>query len=260
MRPIIIQKFGGTSLQKSDLRQAAIQHVKAMVAKQKAVVMVVSALGRLGDPYATDSLLELVHGQTGKLNFQELDQLTSLGETISMLVMVNELRQQGLDAVGLSGGQAGIQTTTDYQAARITHVDPRPINRALANHEVVVVAGFQGQTAIGKVTTLGRGGSDTTAVALGVALKADQVILYKNVAGVMHTDPTGPTSARVISWLSYPAMIQLARKGAQVVCERAVLLAAEANLPIWVQATDQFDETVGTLISSAMISKKRRVI
>lgn len=109
MRPIIIQKFGGTSLQKSDLRQAAIQHVKAMVAKQKAVVMVVSALGRLGDPYATDSLLELVHGQTGKLNFQELDQLTSLGETISMLVMVNELRQQGLDAVGLSGGKQGFK-------------------------------------------------------------------------------------------------------------------------------------------------------
>ena len=260
MKPIVIQKFGGTSLQRSDLRQAAVQHIKRMVAKQKAVVVVVSAMGRLGEPYATDLLLNLVHGQTGKLTFQELDQLTSLGEIISMLVMVNELRLQSLDVVGFTGGQAGIKTTNDYQAARITHVDPRPISRALGDHEVVVVAGFQGQNDLGKVTTLGRGGSDTTAVALGVALKAEQVILYKDVAGVMNVVPTVKTSAQVIPWLSYPAMVQLARRGAQVVCERAVLLAAEASLPIWVQATDQFDETVGTLISSTVASKKRRVI
>ncbi|ENU1585099.1 aspartate kinase, partial [Listeria monocytogenes] len=170
---IIVQKFGGTSVQNEKSRLMAFNHIKQVLKEGYKVVVVVSAIGRYGDPYATDTLLELIGSKNTKLTAREQDTLLSVGETISASVFTNMLKEANIKAEAFSGGQAGIITSDDHLNAKITEVDTARLKDALTNLDVAVVAGFQGITANGDISTLGRGGSDTSAAALGVSLQAN---------------------------------------------------------------------------------------
>lgn len=161
---IIVQKFGGTSVQTEQMRQRAVQHVRRAVSKGYKVVVVVSAMGRSGDPYATDTLLGLV--SDAMCSPREKDILMSCGETISMVVFSNLLKQAGLHSEAMTGAQAGFRTNRSFNEAKIVEMKVNPLLKRLETNDAIVVAGFQGSTADGEITTLGRGGSDTSAAAL----------------------------------------------------------------------------------------------
>ncbi|WP_295732036.1 hypothetical protein [uncultured Limosilactobacillus sp.] len=256
MGKIIVQKFGGTSVQDRTSRDLALDHVEAAIAQGYKVVMVVSAMGRKGDPYATDSLFGLVSdGQETKLNNQELDQLMATGELISMSVMVNQARQRGMNVTGLTGAQAGIHTNQNYQSAQVDYVDPTIITNAFQNADVVVVAGFQGVTVDGHVTTLGRGGSDTSATAIGAAVGARFVDIFTDVDGVMDHDPKQDPNAQVIPFLTYEEMESMANHGAKVVHPRAVKIAMNAQIPFRVRSTYRVTAHGCTIIGSNNLNK-----
>lgn len=254
MANIIVQKFGGTSLQDQSSRALALDHAEHILQAGDKVVMVVSAMGRQGAPYATDTLLGLVNdGQTTGLNNQELDQLMATGELISMSVMVNEARLRHLRVAGLTGSQAGVITNDDYQNARVLKVDPRPILNALQQNDLVIVTGFQGQTADGHITTLGRGGSDTSATAIGAALHAKYVDIFTDVDGVMNADPKKDPNAQVLPFLTYNQMEKMAEDGAKVVHPRAVKIARAASIPFRVRSTYRTDTDECTIIGNSQM-------
>ncbi|MBN2460584.1 MAG: aspartate kinase [Candidatus Cloacimonetes bacterium] len=229
---IVIQKFGGTSLRENEDRRMAAAHVKEKLDQGFYPVVVVSALGRVGDPYATDSLLSLtgnVHDQdTGR----ERDLISSCGEVIAAVVMSHVLQEEGMAALALTGAQAGIITDSNFGNCRIRSINPARILDTLASGKVPVVAGFQGISTSGELTTLGRGGSDTTACYLGAALKADSIEIYTDVAGVMTGDPRKINQTRIIDQLSYSEVVEMAYLGARVIHPRAVEIAAEHNIPV----------------------------
>ncbi|WP_163536846.1 aspartate kinase [Gracilibacillus sp. YIM 98692] len=245
---ILVQKFGGTSVRDEDSRQYAIKHVKDAIQNNYKVVVVVSAMGRFPDPYATDSLLGLVGDQRTKLLDKEQDLLLSCGETISSVVFSNELKQEGISSIAITGAEAGIITTDHFTKAQIKRIQVQHIQALLQEKQVVVVAGFQGKTEQNEVTTIGRGGSDTSATALGVALQADYVDIFTDVNGIMTADPRMVTSARKIEKVSYTDICNLAYQGAKVIHPRAVEIAMQANIPIRVRSTRMNDD--GTLITS----------
>src|SRR5690606_39187414 len=181
---IIVQKFGGSSLAAPEGREAAARRVLQAVREGSRPIVVVSALGRRGDPYATDTLLGLVRAEQAGLPARELDLLLACGEQIAAVIGAAGLRPHGGDAPALTAGQAGIVTDAHFGDARILRVDPEPLRRRLERGQVPVVAGFQGVTEHGDITTLGRGGSDTTAAALAAALGAGAVEIYTDVEGV----------------------------------------------------------------------------
>ena len=172
---IIIQKFGGTSVSTKDKREMVVSKVKKAISDGYFPVLVVSAMGRRGESYATDTLLSLVSDNFKENNKQGTDLLMSCGEIISTVVMSDCLFEHGIDAVPLTGGQAGILTDNNYSKADFLDVTPKKVLEILSKGKVPVVAGFQGRDIEGYFTTLGRGGSDTSAAALGVALKACEV-------------------------------------------------------------------------------------
>src|SRR5690606_33561545 len=199
----IVQKFGGSSLAAPEGREAAARRVVQAVREGARPVVVVSALGRRGDPYATDTLLGLVGAGQPGLPARELDLLLSCGEQVSAAVMCAVLRRMGLDATALTGGQAGIITDAHYGDARILRVDPEPLRSLLERGRVPVVAGFQGMTEQGEITTLGRGGSDTTAAALAAAVGAEVIDIYTDVDGVYTADPRLVPEARTMVTITY---------------------------------------------------------
>jgi len=219
---IIVQKFGGTSVATHDSRLLIAGKVSAAVELGFSPVVVVSAIGRRGDPYATDTLIGLLRSEVGSPEPRELDFVMSCGELISCAIMCSTLKACGLDAVALSGGQAGIKTDGVFNSAEIVNLDPEPVLRHLRAGKVVVVAGFQGENESGEVTTLGRGGSDTTAAALGAALKAEVVEIYTDVAGIKTADPRLVPDARTIDRLTYDETFQMAQEGAKVIHQKAV--------------------------------------
>ncbi|MBX6394310.1 MAG: aspartate kinase [Alicyclobacillaceae bacterium] len=243
---IIVQKFGGTSLATDEARSWAVHHVKEALAKEYRPVVVVSAMGRKGAPYATDTLLGLI--DVSSTPAREVDLLLSCGEIISAVHFASLLRQHGIEACALTGGQAGILTGDDFGSAPIIRVTPTRILQELKAGRVVVVAGFQGQTEEGEVTTLGRGGSDTTATALGVALEAERVDIFTDVEGVMTADPRIVEDARRLRYATYTEICNLAYQGARVIHPRAVEIAMKKNIPVRVRATMSDDE--GTLVTS----------
>lgn len=243
---IIVQKFGGTSVKSDENRKAVLDHIVKAKEKGYDVVVVVSAMGRMGDPYATDTLIQLLKEQGGKINSKTQDLIMSCGEIISACVMASYLEAQGIKAEAMTGFQAGILTTQDFGNADIIKVDPEPILQKLREGKVVVVAGFQGITEKNDITTLGRGGSDTTAVVLGGYLKADFVEIYTDVPGIAVTDPRIVPDAPFISKISYEEVITMAENGAKVIHPRAVTAAKEFNLQVRVKST--FDESEGTLV------------
>ncbi|MBC2120550.1 aspartate kinase [Listeria marthii] len=245
---IIVQKFGGTSVQNEKSRLMAFNHIKHALKEGYKVVVVVSAIGRYGDPYATDTLLELIGAKNTKLTAREQDTLLSVGETISASVFTNMLKESNIKAEAFSGGQAGIITSDDHLNAKITEVDTTRLKNALTSLDVAVVAGFQGITNQGDISTLGRGGSDTSAAALGVSLQADYIDIFTDVDGMMTADPRIVEHARSLPRVSYNEVSNMAYQGAKVIHPRAVEIAMTAKIPMRIRST--YLESTGTLVTS----------
>ncbi len=243
-RPIIVQKYGGSSVADA----GRIRHVAARVTRREregnALVVVVSAMGD-----TTDELIALAREITPHPRARELDMLLSTGEIASSALLAMALHELGQDAVSLTGLQTGIQTDAVHSKARILNVDPRRVVEELDRGRVVIIAGFQGVTAELDVTTLGRGGSDTTAVALAVALKAERCERFTDVDGVYTTDPRVEPRARKLRDIGYEEMLELASQGAQIMHPRAVELGQLYDLPILVASS--FSDEPGTLIHGA---------
>jgi aspartate kinase len=244
----LVQKFGGTSLIDEARRGKVASIVLGAKHKGFLPVVVVSAIGRAGDPYATDTLLTYAGENQKELLPREADLLMSCGEIISGVVMSATLQKAGCPAALLTGTQAGIITNSSHNNARILKIDPKQIIRHSREGKVVIVAGFQGVTEAGEVTTLGRGGSDTTAAALGVALGAVRVDIYTDVDGIMTADPRIVTDARPLESVTYNEICQLAREGAKVIHPRAVEIAMQKGIPLRIKCT--FSEAPGTLVTS----------
>lgn len=245
---ILVQKFGGSSLTTEECRLRAIAHMEKALAEGYALVVVVSAMGRKGDPYATDTLLQLIRNNGNRLPNRETDLLMHTGEIISATVMCSMLNARGIKATVLTGGQANIVTTEDFSNAQILSIDPNRIRKELETGQVVIVPGFQGRTAEWEITTLGRGGSDTTATALGVALQADMVDIFTDVEGIMTADPRIVEEAQPLSTVTYTEICNMAHLGAKVIHPRAVEIAMKTNVPIRVRST--FSDDPGTLVTN----------
>ncbi|GIO26206.1 aspartate kinase [Ornithinibacillus bavariensis] len=250
---ILVQKFGGTSVQSNQSRKHVLRHIENALNNDFKLVVVVSALGRSPDPYATDSLLELVDYPEHSITNRELDMLMVCGEIIASVVLSNELRKSGISSIALTGAQAGIKTNADFNQAKIKEVEPSRILTELKKHDVVVVAGFQGKNLQGELTTLGRGGSDTTAAALGAALAAKSIEIFTDVNGIMTADPRVVKNARALDIVSYREICNLAYQGAKVIHPRAVEIAMHAKVPIRVRST--YEENGGTLVTNTRNGK-----
>ncbi len=250
-KELIVQKFGGTSVVDYEHRARVAQIVQSAVQEGLRSVVVVSAPGRLGDAYATDTLLQLVENEGAKVPARETDLLLACGEIISAVVMAGHLRKEGVPARALTGPQAGIETDGRFGDAKILRVDPGPLSAVLDEGLVPVVAGFQGRTPQGEIATLGRGGSDTSAAAIGAALGADYVDIYTDVDGVKTADPRIVPEARTISALDYDELFQMAQAGAKVVHPRAVEVARQARVPLRVRST--VGDEAGTVIGGARL-------
>ena len=238
---LIVQKYGGTSVGDADRIKNVARRVADRYRAGDRLVVVVSAMGD-----TTDHLLALANAVTDDPEARELDLLLSTGETVSMALLAMALHALGIDAVALSGWQAGLRTDTVHGKARILAIDAERVQRELAAGNIVIVAGFQGMTEEMDVTTLGRGGSDTTAVALAAALKAERCEIYTDVTGIFTADPRVVPEARKLRDISYEEMLELAAMGAKVMHPRAVELGAVYDIPIVVASS--FVDEPGTLI------------
>ena len=234
---IVVQKFGGTSVANFEKMAEVCEIVKKTKETGNDVVIVVSAMGRKGDPYATDTLLGLLEQVTDKPTDREKDMLMSCGEIISSTLMASMLTANGVDAVAFTGSQAGMMTNGVYSDAKIKDIDPSRIKAELENGNVVVVAGFQGGDDRGDINTLGRGGSDTSAVALGKALGCKYVEIYTDVDGIMTADPRVEPDAKVLDYIDYEEVFQMADKGAKVIHPRAVQIAKDGNITLAIKNT-----------------------
>lgn len=255
---VLVQKFGGTSVQTEENRNHVIKHIKNALIKNYKIVVVVSALGRKPDPYATDTLLDLIGFPSNHNSDRELDLLMSCGETIASVVLSNELQKNHISASALTGAQAGFITNDDHNRAKIKEVRTERILKEFEQHDVVVVAGFQGQTSTGEITTIGRGGSDTTAAALGSALQADSIEIFTDVNGVMTADPRVVSAARPLDIVTYTEICNLAYQGAKVIHPRAVEIAMQSKIPMRVRSTYLQEE--GTLVTASRLQELDRDI
>lgn len=245
---ILLQKFGGTSVATADSRALVIEKIKYALGQGLKPVVVVSAMGRKGQPYATDTLLGVAKEPNPSVSKRELDLIMYCGEMISTVVMTSSLQAEGLPAEMLTGGQAGIITDEHFGDARIVRIDPNRVLKSLTEGKIPVVCGFQGVTEAGDLTTLGRGGSDTTASALGVALDAEAIEIYTDVDGIMTADPRVVPTARILDRASYAEVSQLAQQGAKVIHPRAVEIAMQRSVPLIIRST--FSNLPGTLITN----------
>ena len=237
---LVIHKYGGSSVADSGMIQNVARRIAEVRKQGTGVVAVVSAMGD-----STDDLLELAHSVSDQPHPRELDLLLSTGELVSCTLLTMALADLGQEAVSLTGSQAGIHTDTSHGRARIYSVDTARIQKELQEGRIVVVAGFQGITEGEDITTLGRGGSDTTAVALAAALEADRCEVYTDVDGIYTADPRIVPEARKLSEISYDEMLELANYGAKM-HPRSIELGAVYNVPIYVASS--FNDTPGTLI------------
>jgi aspartate kinase len=240
---IIVQKYGGSSLADAEKIKNVARRIVARKEQGNEMVVVVSAMGK-----TTDQLIDLAHQLSDTPEDREMDVLMSTGETVSSTLMVMALHAMGHDAISLSGGQAGIRTDRVHRKARIMAINPKRVHAELDRGRVVIVAGFQGltQDADADITTLGRGGSDTTAVALAAALNGETCEIYTDVEGVYTADPRIVPEARKLDEVSYDEMLELASVGAKVLHSRAVEVGGVYNIPILVASS--FKEASGTLI------------
>jgi aspartate kinase len=238
---LIVQKYGGSSLANAERIRAAARRVSRTAATGRPVIVVVSAMGD-----TTDELIELAYKVAPRPNEREMDMLLSTGETVSATLMAMALHDLHQPAVSLTGGQAGIRSTRVFSRARITDIHPERISAELHHGKVVIVTGFQGVTDEQDITTLGRGGSDTTAVALACALGAERCDIYTDVEGIYTADPRIVPGARKLAEIGYEEMLELAQLGARVMHPRAVELGELYDMPI--QVASSFSDVPGTLI------------
>ena len=234
---VLVMKFGGTSVADADkIRRVAARLVAAHLAGRR-VVGVVSAMG-----HTTDQLVELAEQVSPRPHPREMDMLLSTGERITAALCAMAINDLGHHAVSLTGSQAGIVTDTVHTKAKIVEIRPRRISEALERGEIVLVAGFQGVSTAYDVTTLGRGGSDTTAVALAAALGADACEIYTDVDGVFTADPRLVAGARKLHAVSYEEMLEMAASGAKVLALRSVEFARNHGVKLHVRSTFTGDE------------------
>jgi len=250
----IVQKFGGTSISSKERIDKAASKIIKKIDEDYKVVVVVSAIGRIGDPYATDSLLNLVN--TNYVKPREIDLLASCGEIIAAVVLSNALEQRGYKTVVYNGLQAGIITDDNFGNAEVLTVCPENIINSLEENKIVIVTGFQGATLNGDITTLGRGGSDTSALILSEALKCEKVEIYTDVDGIMTADPKIVPEAKVIKTMCYSEVYQLAEEGAKVIHPKAVEVAERGNIKIIVKNT--LNDCCGTTITQFDGSKSKQ--
>lgn len=238
---LIVQKFGGTSVGSPE----KIIHVASRVAEEKEkgndVVVVVSAMGK-----TTDELVSLAEQITQNPNKRDMDMLLTTGEQVTISLLSMAIQARGLSAISFTGWQAGIETESVFGNARILNIDSKRVREELDKGKIVVVAGFQGATIDGDIATLGRGGSDTTAVALAANLQAEKCEIYTDVTGVFTTDPRVVKNARKLSSISYDEMLELANLGAGVLHPRAVEFAKNYQIPLEVRSS--IVKESGTLI------------
>jgi aspartate kinase len=246
---LIVQKYGGTSVGDAGRIKAVAGRIIARVKGGDRLVVVVSAMGQ-----TTDELIALAAEMTDAPEAREMDLLLSTGEIVTSTLLAMALKHSGQPALALSGAQAGIGTDRVYGRARILKLDPARVIRELDAGAVVIVAGFQGVTEELEIATLGRGGSDTTAVALAAALKAERCEIYTDVEGIYTADPRICPEASKLSEIGYEEMLELATWGARVMHNRAIELAALYNVPVYVSSS--FSDEPGTLIHGGVAMEK----
>jgi aspartate kinase len=243
---VLVQKFGGTSVATPAARGRVAGHVRRAREDGYAVAVVVSAMGRRGDPYATDTLLDLLRGDGHPVDRADYTLMFVTGEIISTALMSHTLKRAGIPAVGLTGIQAGVSTDGDFTEAEIVRIDTRRLHEHLAAGKVPVITGGQGAAPNGDFNTLGRGASDTSGVAIGVALGAERVDIFTDVEGVAAADPRVVPHAAFRERIGFGRMHLLARFGAKVVHPRAVLTGWRGATPVTVRST--FSDAPGTWI------------
>jgi aspartate kinase len=248
---VIVQKYGGTSVGTAARIRRVSRRIAATVKRREQVVVVVSAMG-----HTTDRMIALAQSVNPDPPARELDMLVANGETITAPLVAMCLEGMGVPAISLSGLQAGVRTSAQHSRARIQDINPDRILAALREGKVPVVAGFQGVTESLEITTLGRGGSDTTAVALAAALKADSCEIYTDVDGIFTADPRVVRTARKLAYIRYDEMLELAAVGARVMHPRAVEIGELYGVRIHVRSS--FHDGVGTMIVAQVPMEERQ--
>lgn len=238
---LIVQKFGGTSVGDAQKIKRAAQRVVQAYEEGNKVVVVVSAMG-----HTTDELFDLAYQITGRPSAREMDMLVSTGEQISIALMAMAIHALGYEAISFTGGQVGIVTDSRHTKARILKMDTKKINEELNKGKIVVVAGYQGVDAYNNITTLGRGGSDATAVALAAMLKADMCDIFTDVEGIYTADPRIVPEAGKLERISYDELLELASLGSQVMQARSIEFAKKYHVPLRVRPS--YNDSEGTLV------------
>ncbi|MBB64488.1 MAG: aspartate kinase [Waddliaceae bacterium] len=245
MRRCLVMKFGGAAVANTGQFSQIASIIRQKRAIYEHIVVVVSAMGD-----STDQLVALAHEVHPQPPKREYDMLISVGERVSIALLAMALELQGLDAVSFTGSQSGVVTSTNHGEACIVAMRPHRVQRALDQGKVVIVAGFQGCSSDGEITTLGRGGSDTSAVALGVALDAEKIEFYKDVEGVYSSDPKKDSSSVLFEELTYEQALDLASAGTFVLHPRCVVLAQKNAMPLQVRSFHCLTHS-GTMICSS---------
>ncbi|MBL8026371.1 MAG: aspartate kinase [Fibrobacteres bacterium] len=240
---IIVQKYGGSSVATTDKIRTIANKVAKKVNAGYKLVVVLSAMGK-----TTDGLISLAEEITKSPDAREMDMLLSTGEQVTVALFAITLKEMGLSAISVNGPQAGIMTDSAHRKAKIVSIDEARLMRELEKHDVVVLTGFQGFNERGDITTLGRGGSDLSAVAAAAALKTEHCEIYTDVDGVFTTDPRIVPEAKHIPVISFDEMLELASSGSKVMQSRSIECGKKYNMPIWVKNTFSDDPNNGTLI------------
>jgi aspartate kinase len=251
---LVVLKFGGTSLKNDKARKAAVDRIKEVTANGKNPVVVVSAIGRKGSAYATDTLIKLAEDTFPDLAGREKDLIMSCGEIISSVIMVQNIKKRELNARALTGAQAGILTDENYCNSDVLNINPENILKLINDDVIPVIAGFQGISENGEITTLGRGGSDTTASIIAAGLSAEKIEIYTDVEGLLTGDPNVIEEAKFLSKANYTEACELAYQGAKVIHPAAAEIAMKNKIPIEIKST--FNNKDGTLIDKLGDEKK----
>ena len=250
---LIVQKFGGTSVGSVEKIKNVANRVIEEAENGNEVVVVVSAMGK-----TTDQLVSMARDISGSPSKREMDMLLTTGEQVTISLLTMALIEEGHEAISYTGWQAGMQTESVHGNARILNIDATRIQAQLQEKKIVVVAGFQGNDANGEITTLGRGGSDTTAVAIAAALNADRCDIYTDVTGVFTTDPRYIKGARKLQSISYDEMLELANLGAGVLHPRAVEYAKNYQIPLEVRSS--MERESGTIIEEEATMEENLIV
>jgi aspartate kinase len=238
---IVIQKYGGSTIGDPMRLPDIVNHIRSTLESGQRVVVVVSAMGRQGDPYATETLLSLLPEDQSVVCRRERDLLMACGEILSAVTLSCKLRQNGIPAIARAGFEAGIITDNEHGNAKILTIQPAQLFADLALYQCVVVAGFQGLSETGRITTLGRGGSDTSAVAIGVALNADRVEVFTDTEGIYSADPHTVEGARLLHTIDAEDIRQMAWQGTKVLHPRAAELITQTGIKTIVGRVDHPD-------------------